>query len=103
LPALPNLEQAVADFEERFHQAGVGWVASSKCAQTRVGRREGVPREIVECPEIEATKRKLKPKKENLPGSSMRMSKAALFELGEDWQSKSASGTVCLCLVCTPQ
>ena len=24
LPALPNLEQAVADFEERFHQAGVG-------------------------------------------------------------------------------
>jgi len=89
LPALPNLEQAVADFEERFHQAGVGRVASSKCAQTRVGRRERVPREIAKCPEIEATK-------ENLPGSSMRMNKAALFESGEDWQSKSASGTVCM-------
>ena len=85
LPALPNLEQAVADFEERFHQAGVGRVASSKCAQTREGRRKRVP----ECPEIEATK-------ENLPGSSMRMNKAALFESGEDWQSKSASGTVCM-------
>ena len=79
LPALPDLERAVADFEERFHQAGevsVVQVRANKSGKKSKSHKGGCRAR----PHIDSTR-------EDSSGSSMRMSSAA-FESGEELAGK---------------
>ena len=85
-PALPDLESAIADFKEWFQRLKrQERLASSKCAQTRVGRRGRVTKN--------ATERVYKlTLQKRICRSSRCMSKAS-FELGEEPKKENKTAT----------